>query len=156
MSIYMELEANGNVVKGGCSIKPYEDWITVLDFSMPMKAHLEGGLAARAGRRLLGPLKFTKPMDKATPVLFRAFSNNEVIKLRMNLHSPHPDTGENEHRLTLELDKGRIIEFNQTGAPTSAGSSAALNDVVVINAQVVTWTWEEGGISHMDDWHQAV
>jgi type VI secretion system secreted protein Hcp len=109
------------------------------------------------GARQHHPIKLTKRVDKATPLLYAALVNNESLKLKVKFYRSDPTgTGSEINYYTIELENAHVAEI--TDAYRYPMSAADLNDdhypleVVQFTYQKIVWTWNDGGVTGTDDW----
>jgi type VI secretion system secreted protein Hcp len=157
-TVELMLKANGTDIKGeptqlgGTRAK---DHIEVLYMEFSGSAKREAGSGMATGRRRYNPIIIRKRIDKATPLLAKAFVQNEKIEGVFRFFRPNPTgDGTTEHFYTIEIEDGRIDSVRHILPdcldPASTGSPP-LEEVAMTFANI-TWTFEDGGLSHHDSW----
>jgi type VI secretion system secreted protein Hcp len=150
-SLYLKLEVQGSVVDGGTTRAGYEDWITLMSFSHSVHTPYDAATGMATGARRHSPLRVTKTIDQATPLLYNAWAQNQVCTyFELRLLGPH-SSGVETHYYTIELEDARIVSI-QTSASTAPTSNVAVETVSFVYSQI-TWTWVDGGITATDNWY---
>ncbi|HAV64965.1 MAG TPA: type VI secretion system tube protein Hcp [Verrucomicrobiales bacterium] len=118
---YLSLKANGADVAGESSVASVggvivQDHIECIAFNHEVFAD--------GSRRIHGPIKIVKRVDKSSPLLYKAFGNNEVIEGTFRFFRHNPDTSQLEHYFTIEIAQGHVSAirhwFPNTADPASA------------------------------------
>lgn len=142
--IHMRLtgETQGEI-KGDCRVAGREDSIVIEDFSHSVVSPRDAASGLPTGKRQHLPIRITKRVDKATPLLFYALVNNENIKdfeLRFWRKSK---TGAEVQYYTIQLTNASIAEI--THGPRDL-------ETISFCYQKIRWTIEDGGVTAEDDW----
>lgn len=154
-TLSLHLTANGTDVAGDHTLNSLgrANTIEVVSLEQQVKTAFDRGTLRATGRRVYVPLRFSKRIDRSTPLLRRALVNNEVVAGEFRWYRPHPaGDGSTQHFFTLAFTQGRI-----TGAtlrlPDTLGAETAtlppLEDIELVFNEV-TWRWEDGGIEQVD------
>lgn len=152
-SLYLKLESQGGVIDGGTTRAGYEDWITLMSYSHSVQTPYDAATGLITGARRHSPLRVTKTIDPATPILYNAWAHNEILTyFELRLLGPHL-SGVETHYYTIELEDARIVSI-QTSVSTDPTSNVAIETVSFVYSQI-TWTWEDGGISTVDNWYEV-
>jgi len=105
------------------------------------------------GRRVYAPIKFSKRLDRATPLLRRALTQNDVVAGNFRWFRPSPTgDGTTEQFFTITFTEGRITRCTLRlpdilNAPTA--NLPPLEDIELTFA-TITWSWTSGNIEHTD------
>lgn len=152
----MQVEANGNAISGSCSVTPYEDWCHVLDCGFPIEGAIDNDTGQPTGHRKLGPLTIVKPMDKASPVLMQAISQNQVLKVTIKIHQPDRITKKNLLTYELVLEEAHLSHFEQTATAPMGQAAGMLSENLVFYAN--KWSFSEvvAGIDWADTWNESL
>lgn len=111
------------------------------------------GLAT--GRRVYEPIRFRKRIDKATPILQQALSNNQQISGVFEFYRPNPaGDGTTQHYFTIAI-QGFIVNAHTRLVPSATNEPAPLQDVAVV-FQTIRWTHEVGAVEHTDTWSSPI
>ncbi|EMD6372598.1 Hcp family type VI secretion system effector [Morganella morganii] len=115
-NIYMKIKgcAQGGISDGCSSYKSlgnkyqasHTDEILVIAVSFDV---------SRAQNLIHGPVSITKYVDKATPLLLTAVTNNEIMDCEIDYYRTS-DTGAQEKYMTILLRNASIINFSQNHA----------------------------------------
>ncbi len=107
------------------------------------------------GRRSYSPIKITKSIDRSSPLLQQALCNNEELEVTIRFYRPSPSgDGTTQQFYTIQLSQSRISSI-KTILPNTLNESTAnappMEEVSFVFG-TITWTFEEGGITHEDTW----
>jgi len=142
ISIFLFLQIDGNKIDGESTVASLErdNSIQIDSFNQEM-ARTEGKIEHKH-------IVFTKVIDKASPLLFKALSSDEAVdsaEFRFYRTSVS-GSGAEEHFYTIKIEKGKIeamITFTDSNAPYYF-------EEISISFQDITWTDEINGATHMD------
>jgi type VI secretion system secreted protein Hcp len=154
---YIKFKANGSDIDGSSlDLNNHDKFCDVHTFSFGALTQRETGTARPTGRRQQEPFVIVKPLDKASPLLFKALSRNENVDAKMEVWRDKPDGGGREHYYTVELVDARIVSLKQY-APQDQNTQSNLSalEEVQLLAKESTITWEDGGITHTENWYNA-
>lgn len=103
---YLELEANGEVIEG----EPSRPEIGGMDVSTQIEclAFNHEVFRATGGQAVQGPVKIVKVVDKSSPLLYQALSQNQNITATFNFFQRDRDLGSIENHYRIELANARI------------------------------------------------
>ena len=100
-------------IKGDVTIKGREDTIEVNAFSHLLSTVPDRNVnCTPSGREHHLPVKITKRIDKSTPMLMQALTDNENLTATLKFYRPDR-TGIEEHYFTIELIGVKIAGINQ-------------------------------------------
>ncbi len=156
-TVHLFLKANGADIKGDSSQTSLgrEGSIECVYYEQAVKTAREAGSALASGRRQYEPLLIRKRIDKSTPLLARALCNNEVIAGTFKFFRPNPTgDGTTEQFFTVEITNGRINSQKQIVPDTivpATSTEPPLEEVTFV-FHTITWTYENGGVTHQDTW----
>jgi len=152
-SIFMTVEGSrAGVIEGGAIGAGREGWIEVVGFSHEVVSPRDAASGLPTGKRQHKPISITKPIDKATPLLFQALVTNENLS-NVELRFYKPDrTGREQLYYTIELTNASIAGIGQSQL---VGDPMPLEEVSFTYEKIV-WTWTDGGITAEDDWETPV
>lgn len=158
-TVHLYLKANGTDIQGESTQVSLgrENSIECVYFESAVVTAREAGSGMATGRRRYEPIKIQKRIDKATPLLYKALAENQVIEGVFKFFRPNPTgDGTTEQFYTVEIQKGRISEI-------SSKSPDVINPVSTNNPPIeevsfvfhtITWTYTNGGITHQDTWSE--
>ncbi len=150
--VFLRLTANGSEVPGDSSVVSLgrADTIECLSFDMSLiQPRGPGGQAT--GRHSYLPIIITKKLDRASVLLLKALTNNELCECEFLFFAPGPG-GAERHVYTVEIDDVRLSSVRQFVDPLESepGGLPALREEVGFVFEGITWTWQDGGILHSD------
>lgn len=154
-SISLTLTSNGSDIPGDNTQSSLDraDTIEVLSLEQPMFVNFDRSTYRPSSRRVYAPIKFSKRMDRATPLLRQALNHNETVSGSFRWFRPNPaGDGTIEHFFTLAFSGGRITRCTLTLPDVMQVDTASLPplETVELVFETVTWTWEPSGIEHED------
>lgn len=156
-STHLYLKSNSEDIQGESTQLSLgrENSIECLSFVDAVRTAREKGSGMASGRRTFEPIVFRKRIDKSSPLLARSLCNNEVISGIFKFFRPSPaGDGTTEQFFTVEIDRGRIASIRRV-SPDVIDPASALEpptEEVSFVFHTITWTYENGGVSHTDTW----
>jgi type VI secretion system secreted protein Hcp len=105
------------------------------------------------GKRQYGALTISKSIDKTTPLLIKALCEDSLVdEAEFRFFRPSPMTRTGEHFYTVLLTGGHIASVDQLSEePIAAGADPPpMMEEVSFQFPDVTWTYEDGGVTHHD------
>lgn len=148
-NVYLNLKANGSDIQGESTVTSMgrANSIECMAFEFAVEINRTGATAT--GRRTYEPIRFVKRIDKSSPLLYKALTQNEVVEGKFRFFRPSPNDGTTQHFYTIEFKNGRIASVRNL-VDNLARPNLAPTEEVTIVFQSITWTYEIGGISHHD------
>ncbi len=154
-SISLTISSNGINIPGDHTQTSLSraNTIEVLSMEQQVSRAFDRSTLRATGRRIYAPLRFTKRLDRATPLLRRALVNNEVLTGSFRWFRPNPSgDGSTQHFFTLAFADGRItrctLRLPDTLTPETT-SLPPMEDIELTFGEV-TWTVIDGGIEFED------
>lgn len=141
-------------ITGGNIIAVRAESSTVYEAHHEVHTAVESTTGLSTGRRVHGPMKTLKPIDKATPLLYKALCMNENLpELELRWYRPNPDDGITEHFYSVFLRNVRVsrIEAWLPNAQDPAQQVLSPREWVYFSYGEINWSWIDGGIEHQDD-----
>jgi type VI secretion system secreted protein Hcp len=159
MTVHLSLKANGEDIAGDSTITSLEreDTIECLSFVDSVRTAREASTGMASGERTYEPIKITKRIDKSSPLLAKALCNNELAEGIFKFFRPNPaGDGSTEQFFTIEFQEGRIASIDRNSPDTidPAAATAPATEEVSFVFGYIRWTYEPGGIEHIDHWSQ--
>lgn len=151
---YLKLKSNGSDLEGSSQdTNDHDKWCDVHSFSYGATSPMEAMTARSTGRRQPSPMVILKPLDKASPLLFKALCQNENVEATLELWRDKPDGGMREKYYTIVLKQARVIEVKQYAQPDTQqqNNMGSLEQISIIARESIV-TWVDGGIEHSEDW----
>jgi type VI secretion system secreted protein Hcp len=159
-TIALTLTAAGETVEGDSSVTSMDraDTIEVLSLEQQVSTAFDRATLLPTGRRIYAPIRFTKLMDRATPLLRQALSQNQVVSGSFRWFRPNPaGTGGAQHFFTLDFTEGRITKCTLRLPDTLDPAQATLAPMeeVELTFATITWTHVPGAVEHTDTVHTS-
>jgi type VI secretion system secreted protein Hcp len=159
-TVHLFLKSNGKDVQGDSSVTSMgrENSIECVFLESSIATARDAGSGMATGRRQHHPLLIRKRIDKSSPMLSKALCNNEVIEGTFKFYRPNPaGDGTTQQFFTMKIYKGRIASQRlwSPDALVPAGTQEPPLEEVTFVYHTIEWTYEDGGITHQDDWGKA-
>lgn len=108
--------------KGDSKRKGFEDKITGLGFAYDVKSPRDTASGQATGKRMHGPVIITKEWGAATPQLFQALVENEVLRTVL-VEFVRADESEGDEHVyhTIKLSNASVAEIRQYTGNLSSG-----------------------------------
>lgn len=158
-TVHLFLKANGADIQGNSSQISLgrENSIECISFESSVITAREKGSAMATGRRQHNPLIIRKRIDKSSPLIGKALCENQVIQGIFKFFRPNPTgDGTTQQFYTVEIAEGRIASVRifvpNTIVPASTLEPPQEEVSFVFGS--ITWTYEDGGITHADTWRE--
>lgn len=156
-TVHLYLKANGADIQGESTQQSLgrENSIECLQFESSVETAREAGSGMATGRRRYEPIRIWKRIDKSTPLIYKAMVENQAVEGVFKFFRPSPaGDGTTQHFYTVEFKKGRVNSMKSFSPdvinPTSTNNPPT--EEVSFVFHTISWTYEEGGISHEDTW----
>lgn len=148
---WMTLVINGQQIEGDTYREARKGMIEVLQFEQSVITAREAGSGMATGRRQYQPLLIRKRIDKASPLLMKALTNNEnVTEARFGFYRPNPTgDGTDERFYEIRLRNARVASVKIV----QDGNGAPMEEITFV-FQSISWTYTNGGVTHEDTWDQ--
>jgi len=151
-------------IEGGVTQKGREKSILVHGFEVQITSPRDLASGQATGKRQHQPIRIVKEIDKASPLLWNALVNNEnlttcVVKFFAPGLGAAGAAGLGEvQNFTVTLTNANIASMRETMNENeiAANASLPLLEELTLTYQKIQWTWNEGGITAMDDWQAPV
>ncbi|MEM9081482.1 MAG: type VI secretion system tube protein TssD [Verrucomicrobiota bacterium] len=153
-TVHLFLTANGNDIEGESTQVSLgrANSIEAFAFQSEFFSPTDAGSGRPTGRRTYKPITFTKRIDKSSPLLAKAFVNNETIAGEIRFYRTDSNSGMIEHYYTIELQNARVARVRNWTPSTIDPASVSSPDLeeVSLTFETITWTDEESGNSTTD------
>lgn len=154
-TIALTLTSNGDDVPGDSTVTSMSraDTIEVLSLEQALSKTFDRATLLATGRRIYTPLKFTKRLDRSTPLLRQALVENRVVAGAFRWYRPNPDaSGTTEQFFTLAFTAGRITKCTLRLPDTLDPALVLLPPLedVELTFSTITWTWTSGSVEFED------
>jgi type VI secretion system Hcp family effector len=157
VQVYMQVEANGEALSGNSAdTKNHDGWNDVYAFTYEMARNADKTTGMVTGRVFQGQFNVRKPIDKSTPLLLKALSNNEEVKVTLELWRDKPAGGGREKFFTLVLEKGRLTSIRpEANADLTNDSNNPYVESLNFVGEVIVMTYVDGGIEHQHNFKET-
>jgi type VI secretion system secreted protein Hcp len=158
-SVHLFLKANGTDIKGESTQVSLgrEGSIECIYYEQAVVTAREAGSGLATGRRQYQPLLIRKRIDKSSPLLMKALTENQVIEATFKFFRPNPTgDGTTEQFYTVNFKQGRINSVKQMvpDAMVPASSTHPPMEEITFVFHTIGWTFSDGGVTHEDSWSQ--
>jgi type VI secretion system secreted protein Hcp len=159
-TVHLFLKINGNAVKGESTQSSLgrDGSIECIQWDMSVTSAREAATNLVTARRQFSPLKIVKRIDRSSPLLVAALSQNQKVDGVFKFYRPNPSgDGTTEQFFTVEFKEGNIASVKQFVTPTIHKETAGEppQEEVTMVFKTIVWTYTNGGITHQDSWADA-
>ncbi len=154
-TVHLFLKANGADIQGDSSESSLgrEGSIECVLYEQSVSTAREAASGMATGRRQYDPLRIRKRIDRSSPLILKALTENQAVQGTFRFFRPSPSgDGSSEQFYTVEIKQGRVASVKQYVADTLDADTVEqppMEEVTfVFNA--IEWTVTDGGISHED------
>jgi type VI secretion system secreted protein Hcp len=159
MTVHLTLKANGMTIEGDSTIVSMEreNTIECLMFQDSVRTGRERSTGMAFGDRVYEPITICKRIDKSSPLLAKALCNNELTEGVFKFYRPNPSgDGTTEQYFTIEFKEGRVASIRRLSPDVIAPATTNVpaTEEVSFVFSYIRWTYEPGGIEHIDHWSQ--
>ena len=158
--VHLFCTLNGEDIKGESTLTSLDraDSIECLSFEDAVSTARERATGMASGQRTYSPLRFLKRIDRSSPILARGLVNNEVFEGTFKFYRPTPaGDGTTEHFFSISVREGRLSSIKRVSPnctdPARANEPPCEEISVVFG--YIEWTYEKGGVSHVDHWSES-
>lgn len=155
----MFVKANGVDIKGESSVhsEGRADSIEVVELTHEVRSPIDGSSGMRSGHREHRPLMVVARIDRATPLLYKAWSNNEDCEVEIRFWRPDPN-GREQQFFTILLTGVSVASVKMHVPSTVRPETASLPEQVEYSFQYeeITWIAEAVNIEHVDHWRPGM
>lgn len=147
LNAYLKLKGQkSGEIKGSVTQKGREGKIMVIAVSHEIVSPRDAASGLPTGKRQHKPFVITKELDKSSPVLQSVLVNNENVT-EWELVVYDTVNGAEKPIYTVKLTNASIASIRLVQSP-----EGKLQQEIAFTYQKIQWTWNDGGITAMDDW----
>ncbi len=156
-TVHLFLKINGNDVKGESTQTSLgrENSIECIAYEQAVNSAREAATNMVTARRQFSPLKILKRIDRSSPLLLKALSDNAKVEGVFKFYRPNPSgDGTTEQFYTVEFKEGNVASVKQL-VPNSIQTITAgepPQEEITFVFKTITWTYTNGGVTHTDSW----
>jgi len=156
-TVHLFLKANGTAIDGQSSQTSIgrDKSIECIYFEHVVNTAREASSGIATGRRTYDPILIRKRIDKASPLLAKALTTNQVIEGKFLFFRPNPaGDGTTQQFYTIEIKDGRIAGVKHYVPDTTDHDNDSEHPLeeVTFTFHAITWTWVDGGVAAEDSW----
>ena len=159
LNAYLKLKGQKTgEIKGSVTQKGREGKIMVIAVSHEIVSPRDSASGLPTGKRMHKPFVITKELDKSSPLLYTVLVNNEnLTDWELQFWQPSSTGAEKQH-YTVKLTNANIssIAFRMANNKHPDLMKFSEYEEVAFTYQKIEWTWNDGGITAMDDWEAPV
>src|SRR6188508_818189 len=155
LNAYLKLKGQkSGEIKGSVTQKGREGKIMVIAVSHDIISPRDAASGLPTGKRVHKPFVITKPIDKATPILYSMLVSNENIPEWKLKYWRSSRGGQEQQYFTIELMNASIasIHHEMLNNTYVENSPLEVRETIAFTYQKITWTYVDGGITASDDW----
>ena len=148
-TIQLHLTSNGNALRGDGP----DGAIECLGFDSGVTTTREARQGLVTGRRTYSPIVVRKRVDRASPLLLRALTENQAIEARFDFLRPEAPAVSSAVFYRVHIAEARLVSVRQYLAEPPPGARSVVStpmEEVGFEFRRITWTHVEGGIEHQD------
>ncbi len=159
LNAYLRLrgESQGDI-KGSVKQAGREDSIRIIGFHHNIISPKDAASGLPTGKRQHKPLTIIKEIDKSTPLLLMAMTNNENIKdLELRFWQPSR-SGKEIQYYTIQLKNANISSIRQEMLNNKYPDNIQhrTREMISFTYEKIIWTFEDGGISAEASWKAPI
>ena len=146
-------------IKGSVTQKGREDSIMVIAVDHEIVSPRDPASGLPTGKRMHKPFVITKEVDKSSPLIYNALTNNENIpEWSIKFFTPQikatAGAGTEVNHYTISLMNANIasVRLKMLNNKNPDLMKYAEYEEISFTYQKITWTWNDGGITADDDW----
>lgn len=156
-TVHLTLKHNGKQIEGESTqtTNGRENTIECLYWEQEVATATEHGSGQSTGRRHHSPIMIQKRLDKSSPILMKALTDNQDLTAEFKFFRPAPNgDGSIEQFYTVVLDKARItkIKKHSPNALAPAQNASGPLEEVHFRFHSIKWTFNPNGAEHQDKW----
>lgn len=154
-TVHLYLKANGQEIQGESTNTSLgrENSIQCYQYDQAGATTRSAGSGLATGRRQYDPIIIRKRIDKSSPLIAKALTNNEVIEGVFKFFRPNPSgDGTTEQFYTVTFKQGRISRIEELVPDTLNPPDSARPPMEQVAFVFRTISWTYGAASHDDSW----
>lgn len=156
-TVHLFLKINGNDVKGESTQTSLgrENSIECIAYEQSVNSAREAATNMVTARRQFSPLKILKRIDRSSPLLLKALSENSKVEGVFKFYRPNPSgDGTTEQFYSVEIKEGNVSSVKEIVPETIQAATAGEppQEEITFVFKTITWTYTNGGVTHTDSW----
>ena len=160
--MYAKGQKSGQI-KGSVTQKGREDSVAVIAVSHQIVSPRDPQSGLPTGQRMHRPYVITRELDKSTPIFYNVLCTNEnltevIVKYWTPQIRATMGTGAEVQHFTVKLTNANIasIDFRMANIRHPDLVKFTEYEEIAMTYQKIEWTWNDGGITALDDWEARV
>ena len=148
-TIQLHVTSNGNALRGDGP----DGAIECLGFDSGVTTARESRQGLVTGRRTYATIIARKRVDRASPLLLRALTENQAIEARFDFLRPEAPAVSSAVFYTVRIVEARLVSVRQYLAEPAPGARTVVStpmEEVGFEFRRITWTHVESGLEHQD------
>lgn len=144
-------------IRGEVTQKGREGFMEVYGYSHEIHSPRDSASGLPTGKRQHMPFRVVIPQSQATPLLLQAQARNQILPEVKVLFFRPTINGAEQQYFTYTLTNARVSSYRSWN-PNKLDPSVATyvpSTEIAFTYESMTWTYEDGGIVHTDDWITA-
>jgi type VI secretion system secreted protein Hcp len=150
-------------INGSVTQKGREKSIEVVGYSHSIVSPRDPQSGLPTGARMHKPFVIQKELDKSSPIFYNVLCTNEnLTEVTLKFWTPQlkaaSGVGSSVQHYTIKLTNANIASIDsvmQEASHTELTKEAHI-EKIAFTYQKIEWTWNDGGITAMDDWEARV
>ena len=156
-TVHLYLLANGQPIKGESTQKTLgrQDSIECVYYDQKVSMARDAATGMTVGRRQYEPILIRKRIDKSSPLLAKALTQNQNVDGTFKFFRASPaGDGTTQQFYTVAIKHGRVASIRQVVPDiiTPASNTQPPLEEVTFVFGTIAWTYTEGGITNEDTW----
>lgn len=156
-TVHLTLKHNGKQIEGESTqtTNDRDKTIECIYWEQEVSTATEHGSGQSTGRRHHSPIMIRKRLDKSSPILMKALTDNQDLDAEFKFYRPAPSgDGTTEQFYTVVLDGARITKIKKYSpeAHSPAANASPPLEEVHFRFHSIHWTFNPSGAQHEDKW----
>jgi len=147
-----QTDENNSPIIGGSLVSGRVGAIELKSFAHHLSIPCCGHTGRLTGTRVHEPINIQKEFDKVTPLLYRALTNNLVLKSATIKMYQIVDSGMEHEYFNILLENVKITAITPTLHP--GGTTGTHLENIQLRYEAITWKHCDGNIIHKDRWNE--
>ena len=149
-----------NGIVGSNSKRGRADSSAVIEFNHEVYSPIDTQMGSVSGARVHGAVEFVKPIDAASPLLYKhATTGEQIDELKFSWYNINPTNGQEEVYFTHTLTNVKVAAVEQTLPNTKDPSKEKLvhMEKVQVLYEKINWHYQDAegkNLEHEDSWKE--
>ncbi len=154
---YAKITIMGDQIAGSVQIAGREETMEIVEFNYGVSTPVDPLSARTTGPRVHDKVTFVKEFDAASPLLFKACVNSELVDELVIIWYKIDDMGMEVEYFRHTLENCRVVGYEpyMKNAKDPLFSSQTHLEKISLLFQRITILFADGAIEHTDDWLAA-